>query len=86
MFCHLAFLKEFLYPFYRFLIYTNKTWDSLVFKGGVFNLRALIIKWKEILLIAKSQSLPWYKAIGENRKYYLQGSSTDNFRVDFIEK
>lgn len=68
------FTRVFVYPFYRFNSIVLAKPGTLVFKGGVFNPGALIINEKEILLIAKSQLLPWYKAIGENRKYYLQGS------------
>ena len=46
----------------------------LSFKGGAFNPGALILEDNKILLLAKSQILPWFKAIGKKRKYYLQGN------------
>ena len=46
---------------------------TLGFKGGAFNPGALWFS-NEILLVAKSQKLPWYKARGKNRKYYLVGN------------
>lgn len=46
---------------------------TLGFKGGAFNPGALFYG-TDILLVAKSQKLPWYKARGKNRKYYLEGN------------
>lgn len=46
---------------------------TLGFKGGAFNPGALFYG-TDILLVAKSQVLPWYKARGKNRKYYLEGN------------
>lgn len=47
---------------------------TLSFAGGVFNPGALVVDQSNILLIARSQIMPWFKAIGENRKFYLKGS------------
>ena len=47
---------------------------TLSFAGGVFNPGALILDENNILLVARSQILPWFKAIGKNRKFYLEGS------------
>lgn len=46
---------------------------TLSFKGGAFNPGALLINEKTILLLAKSQIIPWFKASGKNRKYFLAG-------------
>lgn len=42
--------------------------------GGVFNPGALITNENKILLLANGQVLPWFKACGKNRKFYLDGS------------
>ena len=47
---------------------------TLDFKGGAFNPGALIIDKTHILLLAKSQVVPWFKARGKNRKYFLAGN------------
>lgn len=47
---------------------------TLSFKGGAFNPGALIIDENTILLLAKSQVMPWFKARGKNRKYFLVGN------------
>lgn len=47
---------------------------SLGFKGGVFNPGACLLDKDNILIIAKAQFLPWYKARGNNRKFYLEGN------------
>lgn len=41
--------------------------------GGIFNPGALMVN-DQILLIAKAQIIPWYKARGEKRKYFLHGN------------
>ena len=41
--------------------------------GGIFNPGALMVN-DQILLLAKAQIIPWYKARGEKRKYFLQGN------------
>ena len=47
---------------------------TLSFGGGVFNPGALALDKNNILLLAKSQIMPWFKAEGINRKYYLEGN------------
>lgn len=54
---------------------------TLGFKGGAFNPGALFYG-TDILLVAKYQVLPWYKARGKNRKYYLEGNPV----IFFLEK
>lgn len=44
------------------------------FRGGAFNPGALMIDEKNMLLLAKSQVLPWFKARGKNRKFFLAGN------------
>lgn len=46
---------------------------TLNFLGGVFNPGA-IQKGNEIVLIAKSQVVPWFKALGKKKKFHLVGS------------
>lgn len=46
---------------------------TLNFLGGVFNPGA-IQKGDEIVLIAKSQVVPWFKARGKKKKFHLVGS------------
>lgn len=47
---------------------------TLSFGGGVFNPGVLVLDEHNILLIARSQIIPWFKAVGKNRKFYLEGS------------
>ncbi len=47
---------------------------TLGFSGGAFNPGTIILDDNKILLLAKSQILPWYKARGKNKKYFLKGS------------
>lgn len=47
---------------------------TLGFRGGAFNPGALCMENGEILLLAKSQVLPWYKARGKYKKHYLLGA------------
>lgn len=49
---------------------------TLGFKGGVFNPGAIELGKNSILLMAKAQLIPWYKARGHNSKYYLDGHPT----------
>lgn len=46
---------------------------TLSFRGGAFNPGALYLDQNNILLLAKSQIIPWFNATGKNRKYYLKG-------------
>jgi hypothetical protein len=54
---------------------------TLGFMGGAFNPGALLYE-SDILLVAKSQVLPWYKTRKKNRKYYLKGKPI----IFFLEK
>lgn len=54
---------------------------TLDFKGGVFNPGALAIDETNVLLLAKAQVLPYFKAIGKKRELYLKGSPVA-FSVD----
>lgn len=47
---------------------------TLSFEGGAFNPGALVIDETHILLLAKSQVVPWYKARGKKRKFFLAGN------------
>lgn len=47
---------------------------TLSFGGGTFNPGALVLDENNILLLAKSQFKPWFKAIGKNRIFYLKGN------------
>lgn len=47
---------------------------TLSFAGGVFNPGAIVLDENNILLLARSQVIPHYKAVGKNRKFYLEGS------------
>lgn len=47
---------------------------TLSFAGGAFNPGALAVDDSHILLLAKAQVLPFFKAIGKKRELYLKGS------------
>lgn len=47
---------------------------TLNFKGGAFNPGALLFNENKILLLARAQNVPWFKARGKNRKYYMVGN------------
>lgn len=47
---------------------------TLGFGGGVFNPGALFLDNNRILLIARAQIVPWFKARGKKRDWYLVGS------------
>lgn len=47
---------------------------ALSFEGGAFNPGALVLDETHILLLAKSQVVPWYKARGKKRKFFLAGN------------
>ncbi|QBO58358.1 hypothetical protein NBC122_01543 [Chryseobacterium salivictor] len=47
---------------------------TLSFEGGVFNPGALLVDDCHVLLLAKSQVLPFFKAVGKKRELYLKGS------------
>lgn len=47
---------------------------TLGFEGGMFNPGVFINENKQLVLLAKAQVLPWFKAVGKNRKFYLEGS------------
>ena len=55
---------------------------TLSFAGGVFNPGALLIDDRHVLLLAKSQVLPFFKAVGKKRELYLKGSPV-SFLVDY---
>lgn len=46
---------------------------TLKFPGGVFNPGAVQTE-DEIILLARSQVVPWFKARGKKKKFYLEGS------------
>lgn len=46
----------------------------LSFSGGAFNPGALTIDDGVLLLLAKAQVIPWFKAVGKKREFYLKGS------------
>ncbi|MBD8017000.1 hypothetical protein [Kaistella pullorum] len=47
---------------------------TLSFAGGLYNPGALKLDQQNIILLAKSQKIPWFNAVRANSKYYLQGS------------
>lgn len=47
---------------------------TLGFKGGAFNPGAFYLQNDKVLLLAKSQVLPWFEAHGKNRQLYMLGS------------
>lgn len=47
---------------------------TLSYAGGVFNPGALVLDNRRIFLLARSQVVPWFKARGKYRQYYLQGA------------
>lgn len=54
---------------------------TLSFAGGAFNPGALLGDDGQIILLAKAQVLPFFKAVGKKRELYLKGSSVA-FSVD----
>lgn len=64
------------YPAYFFHALDSKVIakpGTLNFKGGVFNPGAISTD-DEILLLARSQKVPWFKARGNKRQFYLDGN------------
>lgn len=47
---------------------------TLSFAGGAFNPGSIALDDRHILLLAKAQVLPFFKAIGKKRELYLKGS------------
>lgn len=47
---------------------------TLDFKGGAFNPGAILIAENKILLLARAQIVPWFKARGKKRKFYMVGN------------
>lgn len=62
---------------------------TLSFKGGMFNPGALITE-KGILLLAKAQYMPWFKAKGKKRDLFLKGNPVtfllDRHTLKIVEK
>ena len=62
---------------------------TLSFAGGVFNPGALLVDDSHVLLLAKSQVLPFFKAIGKKRELYLKGSPVvflvDTFSIQTLK-
>ena len=47
---------------------------TLNFKGGAFNPGAILIAENKILLLARAQIVPWFKARGKKRNFYMVGN------------
>ena len=62
--------------------YIKNLWNSKViakpgtlgFKGGTFNPGVLALDEYNILLLAKAQIVPWFKARGKNKKFFMVGN------------
>lgn len=68
------FVRVYAYLLHRFNSKVIAYSDTSSFEGVAFNPGALWLDKEHILLLAKSQVLPWFKARGNNRKFYLEGN------------